>query len=137
LVGVGLDFFLSNFLKNGKLPVDLVAVGLDFFPLTILSSAIPAVDLVTVGLDFFPLTILSFAIPAMDLVGGVILFFPTCFLGTMVFESAFVVVISFFIVEDLGDGAVVGLGFFPTCFSLRVFLVSCLVGVDCAFFSEG
>jgi len=73
----------------------------------------------------------------MDLVGGVILFFPTCFLGTMVFESAFVVVISFFIVEDLGDGAVVGLGFFPTCFSLRVFLVSCLVGVDCAFFSEG
>jgi len=55
----------------------------------------------------------------------------------MVFESAFVVVISFFIVEDLGDGAVVGLGFFPTCFSLRVFLGACLVGVDCAFFSEG
>jgi hypothetical protein len=90
-----------------------------------------------VGLDFFPLTILLFALTAIDLVGGVILFFPTCFLGTMVFESAFVVVISVFIEEDLGDGAVVGLGFFPTSFSLRVFLVSCLVGVDCAFYSEG
>jgi hypothetical protein len=115
LVGVGLDFFPPNFLKKGKLPVVLVAVGL----------------------DFFSITNLLFAIPAIDLVGGVILFSPTCFLGTMVFESAFVVVISFFIVEDLGDGAVVGLGFFPTCFSLRVFLGACLVGVDCAFFSEG
>jgi hypothetical protein len=99
MVGVGLHFFPPTFLKKGKLPVDLVAVGLDFFPLT--NS--------------------SFAILAIDLVGGVILFFPTCFLGTMVFESAFVVVVSFFIVEDLGDGVVVELGFFPTSFSLRVF----------------
>jgi hypothetical protein len=59
------------------------------------------------------------------------------FLGPKVFKSAFVVVISFFIVEDLGDGVVVGLGFFPTSFSLRVFLGACLVGVDFAFFSEG
>jgi hypothetical protein len=41
----------------------------------------------------------------------------------MVFESAFVVVV--FIVEDLGNGVVVGLGFFPTSFSLRVFLGAC------------
>jgi hypothetical protein len=40
----------------------------------------------------------------------------------MVFNSAFAVVVSFFMVEDLGDGVEVGLGFFPTSFSLRVFL---------------
>jgi hypothetical protein len=33
---------------------------------------------------------------------------------------AFVVVVSFFIVEDLVGGVVVGLGFFPTSFSLTI-----------------
>ncbi len=60
-------------------------------------------------------------------------FFSTSFLGATVFETAFVVVISFFTVEDLGDGVVVGLGFFPTSVSLRVFLGACIVGVDFAY----
>jgi hypothetical protein len=104
-----------------------------FFLSNFLSLAIQVGKLVGVGLDFFPTAFLSLAILLGNLVGGVLLLFLTCFLGTMVFNSVvFVVVVSFFLVEDLVDG-VVGLGLFPTSFSLTVFIVIFLV-LDVLFF---